>query len=106
MKKKYITIRLDEKTKDLVNQSANQIGKKEYNKSNQRLENSEIKENLIEAIQTYIYNYRSAGILDAESSAIRGLLSEKITQLMDKKIELLELIMKDYLFIREDIEDD
>lgn len=106
MKKRYITIRLDEKTKDLVNRSTNQIGKTKYNKSNQRLENSEIKHNLIEAIQTYVYNYRSAGILDAESSAIRSLLSEKITQLMDKKIELLELIMKDYLFIREDIEDD
>lgn len=103
--KNYITVRFDEKTKDLINQRLS-IEANAKNKHNQSNENRAIKKYITDALERYVNKYQSSQLLETEAAFLREYLIEKINPIMNNKLELLELIIKDYFFVREGYEND
>lgn len=57
-------------------------------------------------LQKSLHKYQSSQLLETEAAFLREYLIEKINPIMNNKLELLELIIKDYFFVREGYEND
>ena len=104
--KDYKTVRFDDKTKDLINSRLAFEDTEKSKKLNSRNQNQAIKKYITDTIENYVNRCQSSQLLHTDVSFFRDLLTEKINQIMNKKIELLELIIKDYFFVQERYEND
>jgi len=92
MAKKYITVRFPEKLTVELNKISDV--------------NEEVKSFVIGAIEEYVDQHMFAEYLETEKSEIQSVLIEKMQNIMDRKIWLLDQIIKDYVFAREGDRDD
>lgn len=68
--------------------------------------NRVVKKFIVDSLEEYVNQHMFAEYLETEKSEIHDILIQRLEKMMEKKLWLLDQIIKDYIFVREGSKND